>query len=797
MTLALLMLALMFAQTAPVGAWDSDDGVFDDFGPRVDNFVMNLYGTTDLLMGALQAGEVDVADWEVPGEWEEAWSVPPYNDPSSADYIKMQAVKSIGQREFDLCHKPAIDTYPDWTNPMTYQKFRQAIAHATNKPEYVAEILEGRAVVLGTPIMPWTVWYEDACSDYYTYDMGLARAALVAGGFTEGSTGPLVDGGDNVRVYPVGHEKAGLDLDPLILYIRADDPDRMEAGKRIAAKLKLLGIPTTDNILPMSGCYNPVFIVQDYHLYTGGWGLGIDPDYLYDLYGGHAINWPNYLYYNNSDFNEAAAQVKYAVTFEQALEGAMEAQMVMTVDVGYIPLWTAIAQTAHRGYDNHDTGKPWEGFVNAEGVGLANGATYMNAHTGDAATGGTLVAGQKEHPMKLNHMRSEWTYEYSILLRIYDFLISGDPYTFEDMPWLAHSWHVGVYYNTALGKECTMLTFNLEDDIYWHDGVHFTSADVKFSLEYYKANKGWWWGNVMDLYDVQTPDDYTVVVLMSVKSFWALHWIGTGVPMFPKHIWETITGADIEQPMPDPYLIGTGPFKYAGGEPGTEPGTGIPPAEYVKFDAYKPTSHGFFRHCPIKALGGIDLQGDYPLPADKNVMKRTVYGPREIIFGRVIHPSLNTIVPIVKCKNHHAMIEPAWTGYWTLTETSGTGYIDARGITVASQGPPVDVTFSSFDLSACAEGPLPYTFSASHTADTETGRTCSYTQDGGIVKTFIGNIDGDDDCDLYDALALSVAFSLWINGGIYYANADITGDGEIDVRDAVEMCIYMFWHVGC
>jgi len=108
-----------------------------------------------------------------------------------------------------------------------------------------------------------------------------------------------------------------------------------------------------------------------------------------------------------------------------------------------------------------------------------------------------------------------------------------------------------------------MLTFNLEDDIYWHDGVHFTSADVKFTIDYYKAHQGWNWGAVMDVFDVQTPDDYTVVVLMSVKSYWALNWIGLGVPMMPKHIWETIdTDAEIDVPMPDPLLIGTGPFKY-------------------------------------------------------------------------------------------------------------------------------------------------------------------------------------------------------------------------------------------
>jgi len=331
-----------------------------------------------------------------------------------------------------------------------------------------------------------------------------------------------------------------------------------------------------------------------------------------------------------------------------------------------------------------------------------------------------------------------------------------------------------------------MLTFNLEDDIYWHDGQKFTSADVKFTIEYYRDNQGWNWGAVMDVYDIQIPDDYTVVVLMSVKSYWALNWIGLGVPMMPKHIWETITGSAIETPMPDPLLIGTGPFKYGGGEAGSEPGTGIVPQEFAILPAFNPASPGYFRHCPITAAGGIGTQGVYALPA-KSIMRRDVFGPKDI-NGVLKHASLNSIVPTINGKNLHATTESSQSITWTLTATGG--YSDSETVTLAAQGATVTMTFTSIDISAAANGALGYTFSAIHTADAETARTCSWSRTG-LVKTFLGDIDGNSALNVLDALELSSGFSLWNNGGVYYANADISGDGVISVLDATEMDFYL------
>jgi ABC-type transport system substrate-binding protein len=53
---------------------------------------------------------------------------------------------------------------------------------------------------------------------------------------------------------------------------------------------------------------------------------------------------------------------------------------------------------------------------------------------------------------------------------IYDALINLDPVTFEELPWLAESWETEPW-TTPEGGDGLKLTFNLRDDVTWHDGV--------------------------------------------------------------------------------------------------------------------------------------------------------------------------------------------------------------------------------------------------------------------------------------------------------------------------------------
>jgi ABC-type oligopeptide transport system substrate-binding subunit len=46
---------------------------------------------------------------------------------------------------------------------------------------------------------------------------------------------------------------------------------------------------------------------------------------------------------------------------------------------------------------------------------------------------------------------------------------------------------------------------------------------------------------------IETPDATTVVVYFNVETMWALEMLGAGVPIIPKHVWETIPPELVEE----------------------------------------------------------------------------------------------------------------------------------------------------------------------------------------------------------------------------------------------------------
>lgn len=123
-------------------------------------------------------------------------------------------------------------------------------------------------------------------------------------------------------------------------------------------------------------------------------------------------------------------------------------------------------------------------------------------------------------------------------------------------PDLAERWEIS--------EDGLTYTFYLRKNVKWHDGVPFTSADVKFTFDLYLdpelalPQRGFY--ECIDY--IETPDDYTVVfhlkypspVLMPLGfAFWRNHMI------IPKHLYE---GTDIWNNPYNEKPIGTGPFKF-------------------------------------------------------------------------------------------------------------------------------------------------------------------------------------------------------------------------------------------
>ncbi len=158
---------------------------------------------------------------------------------------------------------------------------------------------------------------------------------------------------------------------------------------------------------------------------------------------------------------------------------------------------------------------------------------------------------------------------YEVFALLYDSLVMLDE-NLEPMPGLATEW--------TLSDDEQEWTFQLRDDVTWHDGEPFTSADVKFTYELLLENElGMYSGYLGGITSVETPDDYTVTIQTEGPK---ANMLLNSCPILPEHIWADIPEAYDTWPNNEP--IGTGPFQF----------TEFRPGEYLKLTANESSFHG-------------------------------------------------------------------------------------------------------------------------------------------------------------------------------------------------------------
>jgi peptide/nickel transport system substrate-binding protein len=163
----------------------------------------------------------------------------------------------------------------------------------------------------------------------------------------------------------------------------------------------------------------------------------------------------------------------------------------------------------------------------------------------------TLIVSHFENPGSFN---PDWKADdpaYAINQNLFNKLvtITGD---FEIKPDLAKEW--------TISEDGLTYTFFLEEDVKWHDGTPFTSADVKWTLDAIREYKGDMYNEYRNIESVECPDEHTVVLHMSQPDsalFGFLSWYACFI--MPKHIYE---GTDWTTNPANQEPIGTGPFKF-------------------------------------------------------------------------------------------------------------------------------------------------------------------------------------------------------------------------------------------
>jgi peptide/nickel transport system substrate-binding protein len=189
------------------------------------------------------------------------------------------------------------------------------------------------------------------------------------------------------------------------------------------------------------------------------------------------------------------------------------------------------------------------------GAGLlssAHAAQTLSAAPGSVVRGGTLIANVTPEPAGLVAGINISSPAVVISASIFDGLLTYDN-EYRPKPQLAESW--------STSPDGRAITFKLRENVKWHDGEPFTSADVRYSiLNVVKKTHPRGASNLAKVIDVETPDAHTAVFRLTGPSpvLWAVLF-GTETQIVPRHLYEgtdPLTNAWNTKP------VGNGAFRF-------------------------------------------------------------------------------------------------------------------------------------------------------------------------------------------------------------------------------------------
>jgi hypothetical protein len=538
-------------------------------GPREDDLSLTFYATQEAAYTALSVGEIDFVMFDLTS----AQADNAFTNPN----IVTANVPDSGFYEFDLNNNYSTMDQPNFRNVGNFSEWRQACAYLSDKDYYVGTLLGGKAARIDQMIAAPYYGWANASMSYptYPYEYNPAAAkALLEATFPPGATpntnhDPLEPLSSPVLLtYPVGHEKAGQDVDAALFKIRNEHTARRESGRGVADWMDLFGMPAARQEGPSSVLYPIVMQDFNYHFYTGGWSVGrFPPLSLYGLY--HSINaFPggsNYvtggrfpfvgdnatdpaLYRVHPKLDAYLYDCNYATSYAQAVTSCKLAAGYMTELCVNVPLWSV---ASYWGWS-----RDLLGMVNMQGDDLENGYTFMNAYRAD---GNPIRMGTINFPTSVNIVYSSWVYDYNVLDRmnlyggvdVPGYNVAADQAGFVT-DWTTTTWDGGTK---------TLVQMDLREDAYFAAPVSGDQGEnVNASHLFWNAwlsfqvGDAWDSTSFIDLHHIDIVGTYSYEIYFNTLSYWNTYycqgairpmdlWMAQG-PNFINQTVETFTGFD-------------------------------------------------------------------------------------------------------------------------------------------------------------------------------------------------------------------------------------------------------------
>jgi peptide/nickel transport system substrate-binding protein len=226
--------------------------------PKIDGLVYRVYGNSDALAQALQAGEIDFADNLDTGAWQSLRNVPG---------IKTHAASYSGFDKLTFNTGAALkDGTPigDGNPALKDKSVRQALSYAINRDAIVQRTLKGNGTV-GTTVIPpiYSTLHLDPATPY-TFNLNQAGRILDVAGYRKGLNG----------------KRRTPDGDPFTLrmFVRSESPSSQQAGRMIQGWFGSLGIPVTLRVITEDLLTERIG-QGTFDMFEWGWLVDPDPDY--------------------------------------------------------------------------------------------------------------------------------------------------------------------------------------------------------------------------------------------------------------------------------------------------------------------------------------------------------------------------------------------------------------------------------------------------------------------------------------------------------------------------------------
>lgn len=541
-----LVLALTLAFTAGMPAAAVE---FDTYGPKVDEIIMPIITEDTARRIAFERGESVV------------WAG--LTQPADIDHARTLAnadiTMNLGFHMFYLCFNMR-------QAPLNDRAIRQAVAHVVDRDNIIRTLFQGYMLPMTSFVPQSSNFYKDDVTTY-EYSIEKAKEVLDAAGYT-------LDPSGKVRIDP----KTGQPLREMKILTPTYEvaATSAEIGKMIADACQQIGLP----VVPEPMDFNVMLDKIDYHdfdMYVLAWSLDRDPTYLVDFFHSRydveaGYNTPGI---RNPELDDILDLLANAPDLQTARKASDAAQLILAREMPYVPLYS-------RPYIDVFRKDMVTGYVPMAGFGAADGHnrwTPLNIQrldaNGNPVEGGTIRWALMEEPKNLNPTTASSAYEWDVLYKIFDPLITMHPETLEDMPWMAEKWDVDTW-EPEPGKQGTVITWYIHKGIKWSDGMPFTAEDVKFTIDFLKENQvPRYLSAVENVEKTELVDEYTVKVYFNTVSYWHLY--NADLAFLPKHIWENVEDYKSFEPWLEPHpfmegytkLVGTGPFvlkEYVPGE---------------------------------------------------------------------------------------------------------------------------------------------------------------------------------------------------------------------------------------